>query len=220
MTASRAAAPSLRPRLIIADDHHMMVEALRGVLARDHEIVGVAHTADAILETVARVEADVLLLDLSLPGKNGLELMPDIGRLAPALRIIVVTMHLDRVVAETALRSGASGFVPKDADLSELAQAISAVMAGGTYMSPRVPPSSNRMALKADHAALAQLTPRQHEIMGLIADGRTSPEIALQLGLSERTVAFHRTNIRAKLGVDSEHGLMRYALLMRLEGGA
>ena len=191
-----------RPRLIIADDHHMMVEALRGVLARDHEIVGVAHTADAILETVARVEADVLLLDLSLPGKNGLELMPDIGRLAPALR------------------SGASGFVPKDADLSELAQAISAVMAGGTYMSPRVPPSSNRMALKADHAALAQLTPRQHEIMGLIADGRTSPEIALQLGLSERTVAFHRTNIRAKLGVDSEHGLMRYALLMRLEGGA
>ncbi|HET8770674.1 MAG TPA: response regulator transcription factor [Gemmatimonadaceae bacterium] len=220
MTASRAAAPSPRPRLIIADDHHMMVEALRGVLAREHEIVGVAHTADAILETVARVEADVLLLDLSLPGKNGLELMPDIGRLAPALRIIVVTMHLDRVVAETALRSGASGFVPKDADLSELAQAISAVMTGGTYMSPRVPPSSNRMALKADHAALAQLTPRQHEIMGLIADGRTSAEIAQQLGLSERTVAFHRTNIRAKLGVDSEHGLMRYALLMRLEGGA
>ncbi len=198
----------------------MMVEALRGVLARDHEIVGVAHSAEAILRAVAHTEADVLLLDLSLPGKNGLELMPDIGRLAPTLRIIVVTMHLDRVVAETALRAGASGFVPKDADLSELARAIAAVMAGGTYMSSRVPPSSNRMALKADHAGLAQLTPRQHEIIGLIADGRTSAEIAQQLGLSERTVAFHRTNIRAKLGVDSEHGLVRYALLMRLEGGA
>ncbi|MCC7002582.1 MAG: hypothetical protein IT357_10545, partial [Gemmatimonadaceae bacterium] len=97
-------------------------------------------------------------------------------------------------------------------------RAIQTVLRGESYISTRVPSSSNRVAMDATHAALAALTPRQHEIIRFVADGLTSTEIAKRLGLSERTVAFHRTNIRTKLGIESEGGLLRYALLLRLNG--
>lgn len=203
-------------RLIIADDHHLVVEALRSALSTRYEIVAVAYDATEVLSAVATTPADCLLLDLSLPGQNGLELLPHVKRIAPALPVIVVTMHLDRAVAETAMQGGARGFVPKDSGLEELQEAITTVLAGGVHLSPRLPPTTNRMALRAAHAGLAQLTPRQHEIVRLIAEGRTSPEIARWLGLSNRTVAFHRTNIRSKLGIDSERGLLRFALLTRM----
>jgi DNA-binding NarL/FixJ family response regulator len=102
--------------------------------------------------------------------------------------------------------------------LEELDRAIQTVWRGESYISTRVPPSTNRVAMDATHAALAALTPRQHEIIRMVADGLTSTEIAKRLGLSERTVAFHRTNIRAKLGIESDGGLLRYALLLRLNG--
>ena len=205
-----------RARLIIADDHHLVVEALRSALSTRYDIVAVAYDATEVLAAVATTPADCLLLDLSLPGQNGLELLPHVQRISPALPVIVVTMHLDRAVAETAMQAGARGFVPKDSGLEELEEAITTVLAGGLHLSPRLPPTTNRMALRAAHAGLAQLTPRQHEIVRLIAEGRTSPEIARWLGLSTRTVAFHRSNIRTKLGIDSERGLLRFALLTRM----
>jgi DNA-binding NarL/FixJ family response regulator len=209
----------IEPRItiVLGDDHHLMVEALRTSLNAKHQVVAVAHTASKILAAVSEHRPDLLLLDLSLPERNGLDIIPDVRSLAPATRILVVTMHLDRLLADTSLAAGASGFLPKDAGLEELEQAIQVVMAGATFISPRIPPSTKRMALLAAHAALAQLTPRQHEIIKLIAAGLTSQEIASRLGLSERTVSFHRSNIREKLGVDSTLGLMRYAVLLQLE---
>ncbi len=212
-------AAARRIRIVLGDDHQLMVQAMRSALSARHDVVAVAHTAAEILSAVATHRPDLLLLDLSLPERNGLELIPDVRRTSPDTRIIVVTMHLDRVVAESTLAAGADGFVPKDAGLDELERAIDTVLAGETFMSRRVPPSSNRVSLKAAHAALAQLTPRQHEILRLIAEGLTSLEIGQRLGLSERTVAFHRTNIRQKLGVDSERGLIRYSVLVQFEAG-
>ena len=206
-----------RLRLVIGDDHHLMAEALRSALSKKHEVCAVAYTATTILAAVTTHQPDLLLLDLSLPERNGLEMIPDVRAAAPATRIIIVTMHLDRILAETTINAGAMGFVPKDAGLAELDRAITTVMEGETFVSTRVPNSSNRVALRAAHAALALLTPRQHEIVRLIADGLTSVEIAKQLGLSVSTITFHRTNIRAKLGVDSERGLIRYALLTQLQ---
>lgn len=206
-----------RTRIVLGDDHQLMVQAMRSALAAKHDIVAVAHTAGTILEAVRAHQPDVLLLDLSLPERNGLEVIPDVRDLSPGTRIIVVTMHLDRVLAESCLTAGAVGFVPKDAGLDELDRAITTVMEGREFVSSRVPPSSNRVAIRAAHAALSQLTPRQHEIVKLIAEGLTSVEIGKRLGLSERTVAFHRTNIRTKLGVDSERGLIRYAILVQLD---
>ncbi|MBK7907963.1 MAG: response regulator transcription factor [Gemmatimonadetes bacterium] len=207
-----------RLRLVLGDDHHLMVESLRAALKKRHEVVAVAHTAQTILDAVRDHQPDVLLLDLSLPERNGLEIIPDVRIAAPLTRIIVVTMHLDRALADAALRAGAQAFVPKDAGLEELERAIKVVVRGATFISTRVPPTTNRVTLLAAHAALAQLTPRQHEIVQLIAEGLTTPEIAAQLGLSVHTVTFHRGNIRDKLGVDSAMDLMRYAVLLKLDG--
>lgn len=203
--------------IVLGDDHHLMVEALQTALNKTHRVVAVAYTAAEILTAVRAHQPDVLLLDLSLPERNGLELIPEVRTLSPGTRIIIVTMHLDRLLADRALAEGASGFLPKDAGLEELEHTIDVVMSGATAISPRVPASTNRVTLMAAHAALAQLTPRQHEIIKLIAEGRTSQDIAAGLGLSERTIAFHRANIRAKLGVDSTLGLMRYTLLLQLD---
>lgn len=206
-----------RLRLVIGDDHHLLAEALRAALAKKHEVCAVAYTAESILAAVTTHQPDVLLLDLSLPERNGLELLPDLRVAAPSTRIIIVTMHVDRVLAETTLNAGAMAFVPKDAGLAELDRAIASVMEGETFISTRVPNSTNRVSLRAAHAALALLTPRQQEIVRLIADGLTSVEIAKQLGLSISTLAFHRKNIRSKLGVDSARGLMRYALITQVD---
>lgn len=206
-----------RLRLVLADDHHLMVESLRSALSADYDIVAIALTASEALTAVRTHHPDILLLDLSLPERNGIELIPEVQRRSPRTRIIIVTMHLDRVLADTAIRNGAAGFVPKDAGLEELHRAIAAVREGATFVSTRIPPVTNRMATRASHPFLARLTPRQHEILALIAEECTSAEIARRLGLSERTIAFHRANMRHRLGVDSERGLMRYALMLRLD---
>lgn len=209
---------SERLRIVLGDDHHLVVESLRAALKKRHQIVAVAYNADEIVAAVREHQPDLLLLDLSLPERNGLEIIPDVRRAAPLTRIIVVTMHLERVLAESSLAAGAMAFVPKDAGLVELERAIHLVMRGMTFISPRVPATTNRVSLLAAHAALALLTPRQHEIVKLIAEGRTSLEISKHLSISESTVAYHRGNIRAKLGVDSVMGLMRYAVLLQLDG--
>ncbi len=206
-----------RLTIVLGDDHHLVVEALRSALVKRHTVAAVAYTADEIIAAVREHQPDLLLIDLSLPERNGLEVIPDVRRAAPLTRIIVVTMHLDRVLAESCIAAGAMAFVPKDAGLEELEHAIDIVMRGLPFISPRVPTTTNRVTLLAAHTALALLTPRQHAIVKLIAEGRTSPEIAKALSISEATVAYHRTNIRSKLGVDSVVGLMRYAVLLQLD---
>lgn len=207
-----------RPRLILADDHHLLVESLRSSLATRFTIAAVAHDGDALLALLPHTEAECLLLDISLPGRNGLELIPEVRRHRPGLKVLVVTMHVNRELAEAALHTGANGFIPKDSGLDELEAAINAVLAGERYLSPRIPPHGKAVGLAATHPALSKLTPRQQEIVQLIGDGRSSAEIAATLGLSERTVGYHRSNIRRVLGIDSDQGLARQAVLFRLSG--
>lgn len=204
-----------RPRLIIADDHHLLVEGLRTLLRARFDVVGVAHGGDELLALLATTDADCLLLDLALPGHNGLDLMPDIRMLRPNLKVLVVTMHLDRVLADAVLHAGAQGFIPKDSGMDELEDAIRTVLAGRRYLSPRVPPITHRVALGAIHAGLARLTPRQQEIVRLIGQGKTTAEIAKLLGIGPSMVTLHRANSRKALGIDSEWGLVRWAILMQ-----
>ncbi len=205
----------VRPRLLIADDHHLLVEGLRSMLRARFDVVGVAHAGDELLALLATTDADCLLLDLALPGHNGLELMPDIRALQPDLKVLVVTMHLDRVLADAVLHAGAHGFIPKDSGMDELEEAILAVLAGRRYLSARVPNITSRVGLGAIHAGLARLTPRQQEIVRLIGQGKTTAEIAKLLGIGPSTVTFHRANSRKALGIDSEWGLVRWAILMQ-----
>ena len=207
-------------RLILADDHHLLVESLRTSLGRRFTIAAVAHDGDTLLGLLPATPADCLLLDMSLPGRSGLELIPHVRRQQPALKVLVVTMHVDRLLADAAFNSGADGFIPKDSGLDELERAITAVLAGERYLSPRIPPHTQTLGMSAVHPALAGLTARQPEIVKLIGDGKTTAQIAEALGLSQRTVSFHRSNIRQRLGIDSELGLARQAVLYRMTESA
>jgi DNA-binding NarL/FixJ family response regulator len=204
-----------RARLVIADDHHLVAEGIRGLVEREHDVVGVAHSGLELLTLLGGTEADCVLLDLSMPDGNGLELLPDLRALRPDLRILVVTQFVDRVLAEAVLSAGAHGFIPKDAGSAELLEAIGEVLAGRRFLSRRVPTSTRRVALGALHEGWAELTPRQQDIVRMIGEGLTSQEIGERLGLTHRTVSFHREKVRKKLGVDSQWGLLRVALLVR-----
>jgi DNA-binding NarL/FixJ family response regulator len=208
----------LRPRLILADDHVLFVEGLSKMLQPRYEVVGVAYSGDALLALLPSTPADCLLLDLSLPGRSGLDLLPDVRGLQPHMRVLIVTMHLDRVLAEASLAGGAQGFIPKDSGIEELQVAIDEVLAGRRYLSPRVPKLTHRVSLGAKHLGFARLTPRQQDIVRLIGLGRSTAEIGNLLGLSPSTVTFHRANIRTALGIDSEWGLIRYAVLVQAGG--
>lgn len=205
-----------RPRLIIADDHKILVESLRTMLAKRFEIAGTAHDGDSLLALLADTPADCLLLDLSMPGRSGLELLPDIRARYPKMKVLVVTMHVERILAEAVMRAGANGFIPKDSGMEELSEAIRAVLADRSWVSPRVPAAEPVPIDEETPRGLAALTPRQMEILRLIGQGRSSADIAEYLGVSVHTVTFHRTRIRQLLGLPNEWGLSRLALLLQV----
>jgi DNA-binding NarL/FixJ family response regulator len=200
-----------RPRLILADDHQILLEGLRTMLARRFEVVGVAHGGDELLALLTGTAADCLLLDLGMPGRSGLELLPEIRQRYPDMKVLIVTMHVERILADAAMRAGASGFIPKDSGVDELSEAIREVL----YVSPRVPPADVPVEGGMPEG-LSALTPRQLEIVRLIGQGKSSAEIGEELGVSVHTVTFHRTRIRQALGIPNEWGLARFALLLQV----
>jgi len=208
-----------RPRLILADDHRLLVQGLRQMLGTRYHIAGVAYDGESLLELLRTTPADCLLLDLSLPGRSGLEILPEVRALQPGLRVLVLTMHVDRILAEASLASGALGFVPKDAGMEELETALQEVLAGRRYLSPRVPKTSHRMGLDAAHLSLTRLTPRQQEILRLLGQGKSTAEIAHQFGLTPAAITWHRAHIRKALGLSTEWELARFAILVHLATG-
>lgn len=205
-----------RPRLLLADDHHMVLDALKLALEDEFDVVGVAATGDEAVVACRALHPDLLLLDLSLPDRSGLEVLTDLRQEMPGLRILVVTMHVERVWADAALQSGALGFVPKDAHIDELKTAIREVLAGRQYLSPLVPEQNLRHFPGDFRLGMAKLTPRQRDIVRKLGDGKSTARIAADLHVTPPTVTFHRVRIRKLLGLKTEWHLMRYALLIRL----
>lgn len=203
-----------RPRLILADDHQMLVDGMRMMLSKRFDIAGIAHHGDELLALLRRTRADCLLLDMAMPGRSGLELLPEVRELKPDMRVLIVTMHVDRILAEAAIHAGANGFVPKDSGIEELSEAIGAVLAGRSWISPRVPPRTSPAPESTGRAELAALTPRQLDIVRLIGQGKSSAEIGTHLGLSTPTITFHRARIRKVLGIANEWGLARFSILL------
>ena len=205
-----------RPLVVIADDHPLVAQGLRALIAPFCDVVALVDDARQVEAVVAEHQPDLLLLDLSMPHKNGLELLLVLRARFPALRMLVVTMHLDRALAEQAFLNGADGFIPKEAPAEELQTAIVSVLHGRRYLSPRVPKRGydDREVLK--EALLERLTPRQRQVLRLMGEGKSTPEIATILGLSHRTVEFHRAGVRRALGISTEWGLVRFAIMARL----
>lgn len=202
-------------RILLAEDHDLVSQGMKAMLQRRYEVLEPVREGTAVVAAVKKARPDVLLLDLSLPGRNGLDLIPELRQSAPNTAIVVVTMHTDFVVAKQALALGAAGFMPKDSGIEELQEAITEVLAGRRYLSPRI----ERHAVQPsspDREGWSRLTPRHKAILRAIAQGRTTEEIAEELGISVHTIHFHRRNIRRILGIESENGLTRFAVVMQM----
>lgn len=207
-----------RTPVMICDDHPLMSHGLRSLLKPNYFVVGVVNDGREVVSEIGKHQPEILLLDLSMPHRNGLELLPDITAAFPALKVLIVTMHVDRALADLAIQKGAHGFIPKEASAEELNSAIEQVLAGKSFISPRVPRRSFRDATAVQHPALDRLTPRHLQILRLIGDGKSSTDIAEILGVSPRTIEFHRASIRKALGITTEWGLMRFAIMLPPEG--
>ena len=179
-----------RPSVLIADDHPLVSHGLRELLRSTHTVVGTVGDGREVHAAVERTKPDVLLLDLSMPHRNGLDLIPELVAAFPALRILVVTMHLDRTLADLALQGGAHGFIPKGATAEELNGAIRDVLSGERYISPKIPRRSFRDGAALEDPSLDRLTPRQRQILELIGQGKSSGQIAESLSVSPRTIEF------------------------------
>jgi DNA-binding NarL/FixJ family response regulator len=206
-----------RPRVVVAEDHALFSQGLRAMIGEEYRIVAVVPDGAEVVTAVQRHRPDVLLLDLSLPHRTGMDILGDLEGLDPPVRVVVLTMHVDPVLVDAAIRLGAAAFVPKDSGVDELRTAIAEVLDGRRYVSPRLP----RRGLRgpADRLGFERLTPRQQEIVRMIGQGRTSEDMAATLGLSPHTISFHRKNIRRQLGLDSDWAVLRYAILVGLSEG-
>ena len=205
-----------RTRLLIVEDHPLVAQGLRALLSPRYEIVGIVRDSLRVLTAVGRTKPDAVLLDLSMPRRNGIELLPSIRQTYPDVKVLIVTMHLDRALSDMAFKAGAHGFVPKESTAVELRGAIEAVLRGEKYLSNRVPKRAYRDPDALGEPVLDRLTKRQVEILKLVAEGKNVSEIADVIGLSPRTVEFHRASIRRTLGITSEWNLVRWAILAGL----
>ena len=206
-------------RVVIADDHQILREGLKQLLtaAGDLDVVGEAGDGFEVLERIRTLDFDVLLLDMSMPGKSGVELIKQVKSEKPKLRILVLSMHEEHQYAVRAIRAGASGYLTKESAAAQLVAAIRKVAAGGAFISAEV---AERLALDAmPHAEgprHASLSDREYEVFRLLVTGQSVTEIAEQLHLSAKTISTHKARLMEKLGVDNNADLVRYAVRHRL----
>ena len=204
-------------RVLLADDHVLVRSGIRMILETLEGVQIVAETADGrdALALVESLRPDVALLDISMPNLNGIETATRIRIRFPQTRVVILSMHAGEDYVAQALRAGASGYLLKDATPAELESALRAVARGETYLSPRISGAVVERSLRSADVAtgpLDALTPRQREILQLIAEGRSTKEMAAQLGVSVKTVETHRALLMDRLGIHDVAGLVRLAV--------
>ncbi len=191
-----------RLRVLLADDHRMVAEGLQSLLEPEFDLVGIVEDGKRLLEEAAATKPDVAVVDITMPRLNGLEAIPLLKQAAPGLRVVVITMHREAAYARRAREAGADGFVLKHAAAEELIAAIRAAAEGKGGLNPG----------SASGAGSDALTSRQREIVQLVVKGLTAKEIASVLGLSVRTIEFHKYRAMEALGVKTSAELIRYAI--------
>jgi DNA-binding NarL/FixJ family response regulator len=205
--------PGDRPiRVVLVDDHHLIRDGLRMVLSavESFEVVGEAATRDGAFELVERTRPDVMLLDVTFPDGDGLQLLRALRDRTPDLRVVVLTMHSDAATVRQALAAGASGYVVKGAHSRELIDAIEAVARGERYLHSSVTAAIVDDSIRWLHTG--QMSEREREILTLLASGHPPGAIATSLGISVHTVRRHIANVSDKLGVRGTNALTRYAI--------
>lgn len=204
-------------RILIAEDHTLVREGLVALIKNLPGLQVVAEAKDGYeaLELVKAHKVDILLMDIAMPGLNGLEATSRLARDYPDVKVIILSMHSNEEYVFQSLKAGAKGYILKDAGTAELELAIDAVSRGGTFLSPAISKHVIDNYLRHDDdskSPFKQLTPRQREILQLIAEGRTTKDIAKKLDLSVKTVESHRMQLMERLDIHDVAGLVRYAI--------
>jgi two-component system response regulator NreC len=204
-------------RVLLADDHTLVRAGVRRILEAhgDVEVVGEVADGESALRALEQIPADVLVLDLTMPGTDGFEVLARAKAARPELKILVLTMHADPAHVARAIREGADGYLLKDSAVQDLMSAIDAVRQGRAYYSPSIRQYELGEILRAEDSRrrrFAQLTERELEVLRLVAEGLSTKEIAARLAISTRTVETHRANLMAKLGLRSVALLTQFAI--------
>jgi len=203
-----------RARILIADDHRLVAEACKGLLEPEFQIVGIVADGRALLDSVAELRPDVVVLDIAMPQLNGLDAGEQIKQNYRSIKLIYLTMSLGADVAAEAFRRGASGYVLKHCSAEELTIAVRRVLRGESYLSPRITKDTVEFLLRsgAVYNEEKRISGRQSEVLQLLAEGNSMKEIAYTLNLKPGTVAFHKYRIMEVLGIKTSAGLIEYAI--------
>ena len=204
-----------KPRILLADDHSLVLEGFRRILEDQCDVVGTAEDGRALLEAASRLKPNVVLLDISMPLLNGIDATRHLKKVSPDVKVIFVTMHADPAYLNEAFKAGASGYLLKRSAGTELIQAIQSVLGGNFYVTPLLTKGLvNSVISEAPIPPARQsiLTPRQREVLQLVAEGKAVKEIAQLLNISPKTVEFHKAQIMEQLDLRTTAELTKYAM--------
>ncbi len=205
-------------KVMLADDHALIREGFRSLLGKNElfEIVGEAENGRELIEKVANTNPDVVLIDINMPQLTGLEVMDQIANSRPEIKFIILTMHEEREYIMRGLTAGAKGYLFKNVEKAELENAIKTVYEGGKYFSPAITSILAEHVAKPPLEQTAEITPREKEVLELVAQGFSTKQIADKLGISIRTVESHRINMLKKLNVSNTAELIRKSIQLKL----
>lgn len=203
------------PRVLLADDHTLVLEGFRRIVEQRCEVVGAVEDGRALLEAAARLRPDLILLDISMPLLNGIDAARQLKKTHPHVKLVFVTMHADPAYVSEAFKAGASAYLLKRSAARELDQAIESVLKGQFFVTALLTKELVTSLSKGHHTPFVtrqDLTPRQREVLQLVAEGRTIKEIAALLNISPKTVEFHKAQIMFHLDLHTTAELTKYAL--------
>jgi len=203
-----------RARLLIADDHTLLAEACKSLLEPEFEVVGIVNNGRALLRLARELKPDVVVLDVAMPQLNGLDAGDQIRHLLPATKLVFLTMNMSPEVAAEAFRRGASGYIVKSSAAEELVRAIRRALRSESYMSSAITKETVDFLLRSggSYTEEQRITPRQSEVLQLLAEGKSMKEVAGILNLKPGTVAFHKYKMMETLGLKSNAELFHYAI--------
>jgi len=204
-----------RPRILLADDNPSILAGIRAILAAHYEIAGTVADGQALVEAALRLKPDLIISDITMPHLNGIDAAIQIKTSLPGIKLLFVTAHSSSAYVRAALEAGGTGYVLKSAVVKELLDAIQSVLSGRIYVSPDLS-TDHLERLEHPAAITSRLSKRERETLQLIAEGRSAYEIARAMNISIKTVAFHRGNIKKKLGLRTASELMKHAIELGL----
>jgi DNA-binding NarL/FixJ family response regulator len=209
-----------KPRVILADDHAMVIAGLSRLLEPEFELAGTAENGQVLLQEAAKLRPDVIVVDISMPLLNGIEAIRQLKKAGSRAKIIILTMHSDVGLATEAIEAGASGYLLKQSAAEELTTAIREALKGRSYITPAIAGEvlDALMKGKTSGGTAVKLTSRERQVLQLIAEGKTAKEIATILKVSTRTAEFHKYNVQDKLGLKTTAELTQYAIRQGIVG--